>query len=153
MVFMASFRSSCSFVRNSFMDFESSVAAMRFLRRDETSVAADTRKANAQKRSTDWAHSQLVLLPRLRVADDIPGSPENFECLSSSWVFILVWMDLKENHQAGCMSKGEHLHIRDNVAVHETSKSWSPTHGPGQPAVCRPSSAQLQWRAAPHPEL
>lgn len=32
MVFMASFRSSCSFVKNSFMDLESSVAAMRFLR-------------------------------------------------------------------------------------------------------------------------
>lgn len=31
MVFMASFRSSCSLVRNSFMDFESSVAAIRFL--------------------------------------------------------------------------------------------------------------------------
>lgn len=36
MVFMASFRSSCSLVRNSFMDFESSVAAMRFLRGNET---------------------------------------------------------------------------------------------------------------------
>lgn len=30
-VFMASFRSSCSFVKKSFMDLESSVAAMRFL--------------------------------------------------------------------------------------------------------------------------
>lgn len=31
MVFMASFRSSCSFVRNSFIDLESSDAAIRFL--------------------------------------------------------------------------------------------------------------------------
>lgn len=44
-------------------------------------------------------YSQLVLSPCFWVTDDIPCSPQYFESLSSSWVFILVWMNLKENGQ------------------------------------------------------
>lgn len=40
-------------------------------------------------------HLQLILSSCLRVTNDIPGCPQHFERLSGSWVFILVWMDLK----------------------------------------------------------
>lgn len=44
-------------------------------------------------------YSQLILSSCLWVTDNIPGSSQHFERLSSSWVFILVWMDLKEKGQ------------------------------------------------------
>lgn len=62
-------------------------------------------------------YSQLIFSSSLWVTDNIPGSPQYFECLSSSWVFILVWMDLKGNGGKGCMSKGENFHIRNSLLV------------------------------------
>lgn len=44
-------------------------------------------------------YSQLILASCLWVTDNIPGSPQDFERLSRSWVFILVWMDLKGKEQ------------------------------------------------------
>lgn len=54
-----------------------------------------TKRAGPSKHDKiSGSNSQLILSPRLWVADDVPGCPEHLEGLSCPWVFVLVWMDL-----------------------------------------------------------